>query len=649
MLQFIHNDFKIDLSHLKLTFNKENIWFKTEINSDYSFPFNMPWDEWAKISNSTHYNAVGGKVIFEGQLYDDGILNSATLKVQETKGKFVSCMIFSGFEDFNVFDKKLKDLPLDNFVVSNIKTHALSVITQDYPAVSHNFPMIHTDKYDPESPEFNKFEKILNKYVDGSFVESDLAPGTNIDRIKNIIQPLPYLLHVLKKGFETDGYNLQGDILNITDFQKALICCDNDYYEKTGKGDDIPFKIAFEDYVSTDPLVPIDDNPHFVEVVNFFKEIVIEKKGDYLLFGDIMSYQIKRYKNPLPFLFITDLRYKITKISGGVATTILNHVSNANADLTSGNLSSYYGTNLYKSVDIAVSFEAGDILRFEKKEAKRYPGFFSTFRDYPYIIDMKIIPIRYRNPDNSPILSILDRNKVDLTQVVPDMTFGELIERLIVWKKLYLNPVGNVVYMNYVVNQLDRNQAVKLSEKEVEEPLITNNDSRSYELLFADGKTHETYKYDSAYFDSDGVVINDYKTKKDTIQISIDALPYPVVQRNEIKTAFAFDNEISKLRLVFYNGISLDDDEEPEIPVCFENLNMLIPKICENDYKDWLNFLINSKTYQWDFIMSVEKFREITAQSLIYAYNNYHIFTEIEQERIDHMYWKISAKTETLV
>lgn len=648
MLQFIHNDFKIDLSHLKITFNSENIWFKTEINSDYSFPFNIPWDEWAKISNSTHYNAVDGLVKFEGKLYRDGMLNSATLKVQETKGKFVSCMIYSGFEGFTVFDKQLKDLPLDNFVVSNIKTHALSVITQNYPAVSHNFPMIHTDKYDPESPEFFQFEKIINKYVDGAFVESDLEPGTNIDRIKNIMQPLPYLLHVLKKGFEADGYDLQGDILNITDFQKALICRDGDYYEKTGKGDGIPFQIEVGDYVSTDPLVPIDTYPHNVEVVNFFKEIVIEKKGDYLLFGDIKSVQVKRFKTTLPFLFITDLRYKITKISGGVTTTILNYVRNADTDF-SGTLNSYYWQHPYKSVDIPVSFEAGDILRFEKKEAVRNSTFYPPSADYPYTIDMKVIPLRYRNPDNSPILSILDRNKVDLTQVVPDMTFGELIERLMVWKKLDLNPVGNIVYMNYVVNQFDRNQAVKLSEKEVEEPLITNNDSRSYELFFADGKTHETYKYDSAYIDSDGVAINDYQTKKDTIQISIDALPYPVVQRTEIKTAFAFDDEISKLRLVFYNGISLDDDEEPEIPVCFENSNMLIPKICENDYKDWLNFLINSKTYQWDFIMSVEKFREITAQSLIYAYNNYHIFTEIEQERINHMYWKISAKTETLV
>lgn len=646
MLQFIHNNFKIDLSHLKLTFNKENIWFKTEINSDYSFPFNMPWDEWAKISNSTHYNAVDGKVNFEGQLYDDGLFNSATLKVQETKGKFVSCMIFSGFEGFTVFDKQLKDLPLDNFVVSNIKTHAMSVITQDYPAVSHNFPMIHTDKYDPETTEFNDFEKIINKFNEGAFVESQIEPGTNIDQIKNIMQPLPYLLHVVKKGFEADGYDLQGDILNIVDFQKALIFRDGEYYDKTGKSDGVPFQIETSDFVSSDGFVTLYGSDE-VEVVNFFKEIVIDKKGDYLLFGNTKCLQYKRFKTPLPFLFVTDLKYKISKISAGVTTTILNYERNADVDF-SGADPGYYRINPNRGIDIPVSFEAGDVLRFEKKEARRDEAN-PIISNYPFVIDMKVIPIRYRNPDNSPILIISELNKVDLTQVVPDMTFLELIERLMVWKKLDLNPVGNIVYMNYVVNQMDRNSAIKLSEKEVEEPLITNNDLRSYELFFADGKSHETYRYDSAYIDSEGVFINNYQTKKDTIQISIDALPYPVVKRGDITTALAFDDEISKLRLVFYNSISLDDDEDPEIPVCFENLNMLIPKICENDYKDWLNFLINSKTYQWDFIMSVEKFREITAQSLIYAYNNYHIFTEIEQERIDHMYWKISAKTETLV
>jgi hypothetical protein len=41
---------------------------------------------------------------------------------------------------------------------------------------------------------------------------------------------------------------------------------------------------------------------------------------------------------------------------------------------------------------------------------------------------------------------------------------------------------------------------------------------------------------------------------------------------------------------------------------------------------------INSIEWNWDFVISVEKFREISIQTLIYAYSNYHIPSE-EKER----------------
>jgi hypothetical protein len=644
MLQFIHNDFKLDLTHLKVTFNTENIWFKSEINSDYSFPFEIPWNEWTKISNSVHSNAVGGKIKFEGKLYRDGNLSSATLKVQEVKGKFVSCMIYTGFEGFPSFDKQLKDLPLDVITGINIKTHARELITKEYPEVSHNFPMIHTDKYDPTSEEFNGFEKVINKFVDGNYVESELDAGTNVDVIKNIMQPLPYLMHIVTKGFEADGYTLAGDILEIEDFKKALVFRDGDYYRTTGM-EEIPFQIPIQDFVSSDGFVSVW--PSSIEMVTYFKEITIDKKGDYILFGDIKSIQYKRFKTPLPFLYSTLLYYKISRIRSGVETNIMVYFKGRDADQSEAN-PGFYIITPNRSVDINISFEPGDILRFEKKEARRDVNP-PILEDYPFAIDMRVIPLRYYESDGTPILSILDKNEVDLKQVVPDMTFSELIERLMLVKKLDLEPSGNFVYMNFIKNKFNRNNAKLLSEHEVEEPLIKFNEERTYELSFADGKSNETYKYDSIYVTSEGFTINDYTAKKDTTPISIDLLPYPIVKRGDITTAFAFDEEVSKLRLVFFNKVSIEDDELLPDPVCYENTNMLIPGIYKNDYKDWLLFLINSKTYQWDFIMSVEKFREITAQSLIYAYNNYHIFTEIEQERINRLYWRISAKTETLI
>jgi hypothetical protein len=47
--------------------------------------------------------------------------------------------------------------------------------------------------------------------------------------------------------------------------------------------------------------------------------------------------------------------------------------------------------------------------------------------DYPEAISLKLIPIRFRNQDGSPIISTLNLNEIDLKKVVPDMTFRDLI------------------------------------------------------------------------------------------------------------------------------------------------------------------------------------------------------------------------------
>jgi hypothetical protein len=84
-------------------------------------------------------------------------------------------------------------------------------------------------------------------------------------------------------------------------------------------------------------------------------------------------------------------------------------------------------------------------------------------------------------------------------------------------------------------------------------------------------------------------------------------------------------------------------------PVAFHNDNVLIPAVAENDFKYWLNFRINSEEWKWNFLISVEKFREISIQTLIYAYGNYHVISTIEKERLDHLWYNITAQTESLL
>jgi hypothetical protein len=300
--------------------------------------------------------------------------------------------------------------------------------------------------------------------------------------------------------------------------------------------------------------------------------------------------------------------------------------------------------NLNRHIDVDVSFESGDILRIEKIEVPRDQDP-SITPEYPDAAYLDIIPIRYRNPDGSPIILFEWLNKIDLNMVVPDMTFGQLVEEIRKWKNLDLVPGTNTVTMDYIKLE-DRSNAVDLSDTEIEEPLETYHDERSYELLFNDGKSNEKYLYDSVFVDITGVKTTIYKTNKNTTQISIDALPYPVIDRNGFKTAYAFDDEKSKIRLIFFKAFT---PGEPTI--CYENINMLLPAIYQVNYKAWLDFLLTSVQRDWEFIISVEKWNNLTIRALIYAYSNFHLFSERERERIiiaGNHYWRITAKSETL-
>jgi hypothetical protein len=61
---------------------------------------------------------------------------------------------------------------------------------------------------------------------------------------------------------------------------------------------------------------------------------------------------------------------------------------------------------------MSVTFQAGDIIKIIKIEPRDYTP--SITPDYPEAISLKLIPIRFRNQDGSPIISTLNLNEIDL-------------------------------------------------------------------------------------------------------------------------------------------------------------------------------------------------------------------------------------------
>lgn len=628
MLVFIHANFKLDLTYLNVTFTEINQWFKDDFSTENSIPFDLYLDsELSKNSGfRSHYNTNQNETIFSGYLDNDGELKAAVLQFISIKGSFISALIKSGTENFPSFDKKLSELNLEVKLVDNIVTDAVSVIFKGYPETNYNYPMVHTDKYDPTSDEWHGFEKTINKFVAGQFLTNALDLNTNIDSIRNIMQPLPYLMHVIKTGVADAGFTLAGDILQDRDLQQALPFRDGEYYLQQLKNE-IPIVVKNKEWSSI--FGTINRRSH----VNFNKQLTIEKKGDYILFGTI------------PSIYFSQGRSRTSRLYISIETiTSLGILQVFNVDyLAYPRIRPDHSVELSFDIDIPLSFNVGDSIVIKKTEVRRDETP-SITPDYPEAVSLKLIPVRFKNPDGSPIISTLNLNEINLQKVVPDMTFRDLIMIIKNWKNYEFIPVDNVIYMNRISLKLSRDAAVDLSEFEVEEPERLFHEDRQFELSFTDGKAHETYKYDSLLVSKDNTVVNNYILKDTVNPIKIDALPLPVITRNGVTTALSYEDQTSKLRLVFMRPMI-----EGGAPITYWNENVLIPAVYENDFKEWLKFRINSLACNWDFIMSVEKFREITIQTLVYAYGNYHILSEIEKERLNSMFWRITAKTESLL
>lgn len=96
--------------------------------------------------------------------------------------------------------------------------------------MNYNFPQIHVDKIDTEDDIWFAFEKIINNYKDGDFLRNSVDLETDTTYNRNIMQPLAYVLHILKVGFADAGYAFEGDIKTDDTFKKLCVYADATYY-----------------------------------------------------------------------------------------------------------------------------------------------------------------------------------------------------------------------------------------------------------------------------------------------------------------------------------------------------------------------------------------------------------------------------------
>lgn len=136
-------------------------------------------------------------------------------KAKTSTAKSISLEMVIGSGHFNtlVDGKKLPEYfdvesDLGEYMISHINTR----VTMSYPSTNYQFPCIYNPSFYGEVNE--TFSGVINDYADG-FID-DIANYTNI-------VPQMYLLYVVVHLFESQLYTANGNVLDDTYLQKALL------------------------------------------------------------------------------------------------------------------------------------------------------------------------------------------------------------------------------------------------------------------------------------------------------------------------------------------------------------------------------------------------------------------------------------------
>lgn len=613
MKKFVCSEFELDLSSYNVTTQEENFWFTDRIFAKRTLPFEITLtsDIDMVLGFISFPNSTNIQTLFEGYYFENGEKYVAIFEVEEFESDLSVSIVF-GFDEFPNFSKKLSELPLDKFEVDNIYEHAVGIISQSWPQVNYNFPQIHTDKINTDEDIWFAFEKIINNYKNGAFLINEVDTEEDITYNRQIMQPLPYLLHILTKGFEDAGYELAGDVLDDPSFKKMCIYADVQYYTTNEQETLSIFKMS-EDFTETGEII-VTRPPHQfrLQFNRYNYTYAIEHPGKYRIIGTI-KLRLFSQLGPIPFFRI---KYRDQVLFYYQFTNV------ASSQLT-----------ITRNVDIVFETLA-DILPNEIV-IESYQGASTEV----LIVSLDINPIRLHDTSGEAIPTILNPNQVDLVRSVPDMTFGEFFMIIKNWFNLDLTPSGTKAVINFVQEEIKKGKIIDLSETEVKKPRRKFNKGISFLLQFNETDSKD-YTYLPVFQSASGISNNGYVKNDKTIEIPINALPLPLMLRNDVQTAHHFDSDTSKLYVVLYDGLTagLNLAKNPD--------EIMIPKVHERHHKKWFDRRINSQNFIWTFLSYYENIRELSRKNQIFAYNQIHLVKNLSKNELKDNLYEIEIETE---
>lgn len=636
MRKIIHSSFELDLSPFKISDTEENSWFFDTFFTKYSFPFDIDLENDLEIASSfiNMFNTTG-ITYFELKYCHQNKIEDAIFEIEQQQQK-LSCSLRFGIEALPSFGKKLSELSLQKLQFhqgQTIYNHAESVISQTWPAVNYNFPQIHIDKIEP-SGIWSEFKKIVNNRINGAFLINEVDDVNEIMYNRNIMQPLPYLLHILQQGMIDAGYILAGKILDDDLVKKITIYGDVDYYTSVEETSFYIYQMKPDAIETGEVICPgtftIDSlwywqnptvltNP-LVKYRKYLHTLPLTEGGKYRISGQI-TIMVSRF-----FDCYTRIKYRNTIIWEHTRYKS-NHFSHA------------YTQNYAVVQDIDIAFET--LLDSNPNElvVESYQG--DNWQTDLTIFDLDVFLVRLHDQSGNPLSTVINENKIDLTKAVPDILFDDIVK----FVKNYLNYdftkiVGNEIFMDPIEDNINFDTQIDLNEFNAEYPTRKYSQGNSFLLKFQDIDSKD-YSFKPIFHSRDLIASTGYKTDDKTTTIEVAALPLPLLTRDGVQTAHAFESNNAKIYIVPYDGLSNGNNLSKPID------DYLIPEIHKKYWKKWFNFRINSVNYTWSFKTFIEKL-DFTSKQKIYAYDQHHIIKSINRTEIAPNEFEVELETQSI-
>lgn len=607
MHKIIHPSFELDLSSYKIATVEDNYWFSAQVFTKYSFPFNFKLTEELikTFGELLDDNAKFITTKFDVLYAFGNQLENAVFEIETQIGEAITATFRFGFDDFPNYDKKLSELPLQETTITDVYAHALTIINQTYPAVNYNYPQIESTKYDVTEETWLEFLGKINNYSGGAFYQNEFTPTTNTNR--NIMQPLPYLLHILKQGFLDAGYTLKGDILTNEIVKQILIFTDIDYFDVVNN---------IESYL----LLKLDyDSFDFENFGYYTRTFALEPDSTYKITGQVYA----RGEEPI-----------ITPIYEERAGSRLGYSNiKYKGDFLGGASTNYYIGEVTRDVNIEFTTDS-DTTATQKLDFYSETNLGQAYAD-EFIFDLKIEKVIENNSDK-----IIVKDELNLKNVVPDITFGVFTNEWIKLLNLDIVVDKQDVYLNFLENQINYQDAVNLTDKEVLKPKKDFTRLDSILLKFTEG-SDTLMTYQPVFVNRESLLYTETNVNDDTETIEIDIMPLTQKTKYIVSTAYFDDiGGDQKIYAVLYNGLQNSLNTTVDIEP------ILLPAIHQLFHKKWFLFRLFAINYQWAFKMFMEEV--VKLKKKVFAYGRYHVIKTIDKTQISEDLFEVEIETETL-